>query len=252
MSIKENASLLKLPFIKEYGDEYIKEAELLELGYEKFLDNLLSKELENRMNNGIKHRIKQAKFPYKILLSDYETDHLSTEIRMKIKELQTLQFIQEKQNVILVGNPGTGKTALAIALGMKACEENKTVLFINVPNLLLELKEAMSANQVTAYKKKFEKYDLVICDELGYCTFDQERGEILFNLLSNRNEAGSIIITSNLGFDRWNEVFRDQVLTGAIVDRLAFKSHMIDMTGESYRIMATKKWSEKESKNHGK
>lgn len=156
------------------------------------------------------------------------------------KQDQTLEFIDNKQNIILIGNPGTGKTALSIALGTEACQQGKKVLFVSIPTLLIELKEAMNQNQITMYKRKFESYDLVILDELGYCTFDQERGEILFNLLSSRNEKGAMIITSNLTFDRWNEVFKDQVLTGAIIDRLAYMSYLIDMSGESYRTLAKK------------
>lgn len=245
MSIKESALILKLPYIKNNYVDCIKEANMKDMSYEEFLDEILKNEISMRISNSVKHRIKQAKFPYQMIMDDYSKDHLSTELKMKIRELETLEFIEHGENIILIGNPGTGKTALSIALGTKACCENKTVLFISVPNLLIELKEAMSLNQISHYKKKFEKYDLVILDELGYCTFDQERGEILFNLLSSRNEKGSMIITSNLAFNRWNEIFKDQVLTGAIIDRLAYKSHLIDMSGESYRIIATKKWKEK-------
>ena len=135
-----------------------------------------------------------------------------------------------------------GKTHYATALGMKACMTNLKVLFVSVPNLILELKEAMNNHQITQYKRKFEKYDLVILDELGYVSFDQAGNEILFNLISNRINAGSIIITSNLAFDRWNEIFKDTILTAAIVDRLAHKSYVIDMSGESYRIEETIEW----------
>lgn len=249
MSIKESATILKLPYIKNNYEEALREAHAADLSNEEFLDRLLMNEVELRNSNGVRNRIREAKFPYKMILDDYERDHLSVEVRQKIKELETLEFIENNENIILIGNPGTGKTALSIALGIMACQENKSVLFISVPNLLIELKEAMSLNQVNRYKKKFEKYDLVVLDELGYCTFDQERGEVLFNLLSSRNDKGSMIITSNLAFDRWNEVFKDKVLTGAIIDRLAYKSHLIDMSGESYRILATKKWQEKHGGN---
>ena len=107
---------------------------------------------------------------------------------------------------------------------------------------MIELKEAMSLHQVNAYRKKFERYDLVILDELGYISFDKEGSEILFNLLSNRNDRGSIIITSNLVFERWDEIFKDPILTGAIVDRLAHKAHVLDMSGDSYRIKETLEW----------
>ena len=242
MSIKENANFLLMPYIKNNYQLIIEEATNKELSYEEFLDELLQGEVDLRKQNSLDRRIRQAHFPNKITFADFKLDHLSIEIKQKIKELQTLKFIERNENIILVGNPGTGKSALSIALGMKACMEYKTVLFISVPLLLIEISEAMSNNQILNYKRKFEKYDLVILDELGYCSFSKQAGEVLFNLLSSRNEIGSIIITSNLTMDKWTEVFKDTVLTGAIVDRLANKAHMIDMSGESYRIKQTKDW----------
>lgn len=245
MSIKEIAGILKLPYIKNNYEAAIKEAHISEMNHKEFLEKILQNELDLRNSNSIRNKIKNAKFPYKICLDDYERNHLSVEIKQKIRVLETLEFMENGENIILIGNPGTGKTALSIALGMKACQLGKNVLFISVPNLLIELKEAMALKQITRYKRKFESYDLVILDELGYCTFDKERGEVLFNLLSSRNDKGSMIITSNLTFDRWNEIFNDQVLTGAMIDRLAYKSHLINMSGESYRIIATQKWNER-------
>lgn len=117
------------------------------------------------------------------------------------------------------------------------------VLFISVPNLIIELKEAMSLNQLNAYKRKFERYDLVILDELGYVSFDKEGCEILFNLLSNRNDKGFTVITTNLSFDRWEEIFKDAMLTDAIVDRLAHKAHIMDISREtSHRYEETIAW----------
>ena len=116
-----------------------------------------------------------------------------------------------------MGNPGVGKTHLATVLGMEACLAGKSVLFTNIPKLVIELKESMSANQLNFYKHWFGKYDLVILDELGYVSFDQIGSEILFNLLSNRTTAGSMIITTNLSFDRWEETFKDPMLTAAMV-----------------------------------
>lgn len=141
---------------------------------------------------------------------------------------------------VCLGNPFSH---YAIGLGMKACLSGKSVLFISAPNLIIELKEAMSQNQLITYKRKFEKFDLVILDELGYISFDKTGCEILFNLLSNRNDKGSIIITTNLVFDRWVEIFKDTMLTGAIVDRLAHKAHILDMSREnSHRFEETLQW----------
>ena len=175
----------------------------------------------------------------------FTSAHLSKEVAREVHVLETLNFIEEGSNVVLIGNPGVGKTALSIALGTKACREGKTVAFINIPNLVIEIKEAMSLNQLTAYKKSFEKYDLVILDDLGYCSFNKECGEVLFNLLSSRLQKAPVIVTTNLTFDRWNEVFNDPILTGCIVDRVAHRAHVVDMTGESYRVIETKEWLEK-------
>lgn len=153
-----------------------------------------------------------------------------------------MRFIDNQENVILIGNPGVGKTYLANALGMEACLAGKSVLFVSIPNWVIELKEAMSSNQLTYYKRRFSKYDLVILDELGYVTFDQVGSEILFNLLSNRSNNGSMIITTNLNFDRWEETFKDPMLTAAIVDRLAHRAHVLDMSGTSFRVEDTKEW----------
>ena len=133
-----------------------------------------------------------------------------------------------------------GYTTVCRKVNQKRTKEKEA--FINIPNLVIEMKEAMSLNELTAYKRSFEKYDLVILDDLGYCSFSKECGEVLFNLLSNRLQKAPMIVTTNLPFERWNEVFDDQVLTGAIVDRIAHKAHVLDMTGESYRVLETKEW----------
>lgn len=242
MSIKENAKFLRLSYTFHNHEQIIKEAEDVSEPIGLFLARLLEQETALRKENGQKKRIQRARFPHKKYMVDFRLERFNDELRRKIKTLETLDFIEHKENLILIGNPGTGKTHLAIALGIEACMKGKNVLFTSVPNLVIELKEAMSFNQIISYKKKFEKYDLVILDELGYISFDKEGNEILFNLLSNRNDTGSIIITTNLTFDRWEEVFKDPVLTGAIVDRLAHKAHVLDMSGDSYRIKETREW----------
>lgn len=246
-SIKEMANYLLLSYIRDNHELMIDEAIRKDYDYRQFLQELLEGECSLRRNNSLQRRLHQAHFPNRMTFLDFKTDHFSVEIRQKIRQLQTLEFIEKGENIILVGNPGTGKTALSIALGMRACEEYKTVLFISVPLLMIEISEAMSSSQILQYKKRFERYDLVILDELGYCSFSREAGEVLFNLLSSRNEKRSIIITSNLTMDKWNEVFRDKILTGALIDRLSNRAHLIDMSGESYRIRQTKLWMEKES-----
>ncbi len=240
-NIETNAKNLKLAYIKANFKEIIKEAIHTDMNCEEFLNLLLENEVNARKKSSIRNKMRSAKFSEIRYLDDYDITVFNKEIQKSIKVLKDLSFVNRKENIILFGNPGVGKTHLATALGVKACMENKNVLFVNVPNLIIELKEAMSQNQVHRYKKQFQKYDLVILDELGYISFDKEGSEILFNLLSNRNEQGSIIITTNLIFERWEEIFKDPILTGAVVDRLAHKAHILNLSGESYRIKETEK-----------
>ena len=244
-NIESNAKTLKLAYIKTNFKEIIKEAVHTDMDCCEFLNLLLENEVNARKKNSIKTKMRVAKFREIRYLEDYDISVFNKEIQKNIKVLKDLSFIDRKENIILFGNPGVGKSHLATALGVKACMENKNVLFVNVPNLIIELKEAMSQNQVHRYKKQFQKYDLVILDELGYISFDREGSEILFNLLSNRNEQGSIIITTNLIFERWEEIFKDPILTGAVVDRLAHKAHILNLSGESYRIKETEKMLKK-------
>lgn len=240
--IREYALQLKLANLKLNYSAMIDEAKQNDYNYQDFLELILKSELEVREQNRKDYLLKSAKFPNRLYLEDYKLEHLDNQTKKQVKNLLDLDFINKKENVLLFGNPGVGKTHLATGLGIKACLENKRVLYISVPNLMIEIKESMSLNQIQKYKRSFEKYDLVILDELGYISFEKEASEILFNLLSNRNDKGSIILTTNLSFERWNEVFKDKVLTTAIIDRLAHKSHIIDLSGESYRAKETIEW----------
>ena len=188
--------------------------------------------MERRSANGITRRIADAKFPIKKYLVDFDRNKYDPAFLPKFQELETLQFLENKENIILIGTPGAGKTHYATALGIAACMKGKSVLFSTVPNLIVELREAMSQNQLGAYRKKLERYSLVILDELGYVSFDKSGCETLFHLLSNRHGKGSVIITTNLTFEHWESIFGDPVLTGALIDRLAHKAHILDISRE--------------------
>jgi len=245
MQIRESAKNLFLTNTAANYDLFVEEAKNTDMPHDEFLDNILMREIEYRKGNRLKKRITSAKFPHKKYLVDLDRSLYEKKTAKLIGTLSSLEFIKNKENLILIGNPGVGKTHLAIALGIEACMQDMRVLFTSAPNLVIELREAMSLNQISIFRKKFEKYELVILDELGYISFDKDGNEILFNLLSARNDAGSIIITTNLVFERWVEVFKDPVLTGALVDRLAHRSHVLDMSGDSYRIRETMNWLEK-------
>lgn len=245
--IEENSKVLRLPFIRENYHAEATRAEVNGLDFESYLDLLLEKEVLERAQRSVQNRIKSAKLPYCMSFDEFKLGHLTMDVRKHIETLRTLEFIDNRENVILIGNPGVGKTALSICLAYQACLNQKRVLFLNVSDLLLNIRESLTHNQIIRYKHQFENYDLVVLDELGFVSFDKESGEILFNLLSSRNEKAATIITSNLTVDKWNEVFHDPVLTTAIVDRLAYKSHLIDMTGESFRVKSTKEWKKRMS-----
>lgn len=188
-----------------------------------------------------KQKIRRANFPELKYLEELDVKELPKDAQVALNELETLEFIREGRNVVLYGNPGTGKTHLATALAIRACEEDMTVLFTTVPRLLTQIRECRSQKKLTQLERNFEKYDLVICDEFGYVSCDKEGGELLFNHLSLRAGKKSTIITTNLAFNRWNEIIKDKVLVAAMVDRLTHKAFIINMTGDSYRLKETKK-----------
>lgn len=213
--------------------------------YPDFLWQLLEAEYTARSHNAKLSRIRRAKFPYKKTLDQLQIKELPKAAQGKLKELSTLDFIDQGRNIILAGNPGTGKTHLAIALGLKACDQGHKVLFTTIPRLITQIKEYRSDRSLRVLENNFLKYDLIICDEFGYISFDKEGSELLFSHLSLRAGIKSIIITTNLSFDRWNEIFGDAVLTAAMVDRLTHKAYMINMNGDSYRIKETEQWLKK-------
>jgi DNA replication protein DnaC len=232
---------LRLPVFRRDYKELATEAARQGLDYEAYLAGLMEREYELRLENRKKAQIRNARFPSRMYLSDLERDQLPPGAREKLSLLERLDFIASAQNVILAGNPGTGKTHIAIGLGLKACIQGYKVLFTTVHRLLTQVRESHSERMLKQVEAQFEKYDLVICDEFGYVSFDKQGSELLFNHLSLRAGRKSTIITTNLGFDRWDEIFGDPVLTAALVDRLTHKAHLVNMNGESYRLKETKK-----------
>jgi DNA replication protein DnaC len=207
--------------------------------YYNFLHKILELEYYSRQKSRKQSRIRQAGFPYKKYLDELNLSNLPDDARNKLPDLKKLDFIAQGRNIIFAGNPGTGKTHLSIALGIKACLNDYKVLFTTVPRLLTQIKESRSEKTLRQLENRFEKYDLVICDEFGYISFDKEGAELLFSHLSLRAGIKSTIITTNLSFDRWTEIFGDTVLTAAMVDRLTHKAHILNMNGKSYRTKET-------------
>ena len=241
-SIAEYCRILKLGGIKGSLNTTLEEAITQKWSYDRFLAELLHKEADYKEKARIRALISKAHFPQLKYLEDLDRNELPKDMAIALPELETLDFIRENQNIIMYGNPGTGKTHSAIGLGIKACKAGYNVLYASVPRLLVEIKETESQRKLSRLQKRFEKYDLTILDECGYKSFDKEGAEALFNLISLRAGIKSIIITTNLGFDKWDQIFTDKVIAAAIVDRLTYKAYIIDMNGPSYRIKATEKW----------
>jgi DNA replication protein DnaC len=226
---------LKTPGIYGSYERIIRQAKQEKMGYIEFLFEILQSEVISREGKNMMRRIKKASFPTPKRFEELNEDKLPTNAREHINELKSLEFIEENKNIILLGNSGTGKTHLATAIGMKACEEGYNVLFKTAAGLINELKEAKDEKQLVKYAKQFKKLDLVIIDELGYISFDLEGAELLFQYLAMRYETKSTLITTNLIFSEWINIFKDKALTMALLDRITHNALIINMTGNSYR-----------------
>ena len=235
---------LRLPTLRKNYETAATEAARENLSFEQYLHGLLLLEFEVRAENRKKAQIRQAGFPQLKYLQDLSREDLPKEAQERLPLLERLEFIRTGRNLIFAGNPGTGKTHLALGLGIKACLEGFRVLFTTVPRMLTQIRESRSDKTLTLLEHRFEKYDLVICDEFGYISYDKEGAELLFNHLSLRAGSKSTIITTNLSFDRWPEIFGDPTLTAAMVDRLTHRAYLINMNGKSYRVKETRKWNE--------
>jgi len=233
--IKEYAKSLRLLYIYNNIDDELGKNSSLSAKNGDFVCELLRKETIQRSERSKAARIKNAGFPYKKHFDELNLDRLPEDGRTRLPELRTLDFIAKGQNVIEYGNPGTGKTHIAIALGIEAAEAGFSVKFYSVPTLINRLKELKAQKNLLSIQKHFETIDLMILDELGYISFDREGGELLFAHLSMRTERKSTIITTNVSFDKWKSIFSDPVLTTAIVDRITHNSFVLNMVGQTYR-----------------
>lgn len=233
---------LKLPSFSKHLQAAITEGVRKNASHEEVILSILTQEMEQRNINREKARLRNANFPQLKYLQDLDRAELPEDGKSKLPELETLDFIKQGQNIILGGSPGTGKTHMAIGLAIKACMEGRSVMFTQVAKLLTQIRECHSSRTLRVLESKFEKYDLVVCDELGYISFDKQGAEMLFNHLSLRSGIKSTIITSNQSFDKWQHIFgKDTILTAALLDRLTHKAHLVNMNGKSYRMKETKK-----------
>jgi DNA replication protein DnaC len=204
--------------------------------YEDFLLSLVESELEARADNRLKRRIKDARFPIIKTMEGFNFEEAEGLDRRLVREMVEGTYIQEKRNIIFVGKTGTGKSHLATALGLEACRQGIRTRFVTGAGLANELIEARNERAVSRIIQKMSRFGLLILDELGYVPFSREGSQLLFQLLAERHERASVIITTNLGFADWTQLFGDPTLTAALLDRLTHKAHIVTCDWGSYRL----------------
>ena len=227
---------LRLPVVARNYGLVAKEAESNRVAYEEYLCCLTEQEVQAREENTRKERLIRARFPSMKTLDQFNFEEIPSLDRNMVVQLFRGQYLEAAENVVFMGGHGTGKSHLAISLGVEACNAGKRVRFYSVGDLVHQLLEARDARQVFRLQQQLARYDLLILDELGMTDCKQDGGNLLFQVISSRYERCSTIITTNLEFKDWTNVFGTQQLTNALLDRLVHRCQIIPMNGESYRF----------------
>lgn len=235
---------LRMPTLAQQYRSLAREAEDRNLSYEEYLLALLEAEAESREENQKQRRLKQASFPVHKTLESYDFSLVPSLNRNKFITLSKGDFVTRKENIIFLGNSGTGKTHLATGLGVAMVGNGHKVKFTTASELVEELLMANEEHKLGAFEKKWLKYDVIIIDELGYVPFSKIGAELLFQFFSGRYERASVIITTNLEFTEWTALFGDEKMTAALLDRLTHRAHILLLNGESYRFRQSMKQRE--------
>jgi DNA replication protein DnaC len=236
IELQANLKSLNLTNMARNLEGLLRQAKETGIDYGELLLDLTGAELQARAESRLNRRIKESKFP---LLKPIETFDLAAVPDLDLRLFRDLAgggYIQEHRNIIFLGRSGTGKTHMATALGIEACKQNFRTRFVTCYGLVNELVEARQERSLQRLVQKYVRCDLLVMDELGYIPFSKEGSELLFQVLAERHEKGSVIITTNLGFADWTRVFGDPAMTAALLDRLTHKAHIINCSWESYRL----------------
>jgi DNA replication protein DnaC len=239
--IKENLKSLNLTHMSANIEHLVRQARESGAALDEFLLSLTEYELQIRGENRLKRKLREAKFPLMKTFETFDYSAASGLDKRLFRELESGEYIKKHRNVIFLGKSGTGKTHLATALGICACREGVPTRFTTGCALANELIEAQNERSLSRAIQRYTRCGLLVLDELGYVPFSKEGAELLFQVLTQRHERGSVVITTNLGFADWTQVFGEPTLTAALLDRLTHKAHIINCTWESYRLKETLK-----------
>jgi DNA replication protein DnaC len=239
--LEHHLKQLRLPtFLREY-DKVARQGAAASVDYPRYLLRLTEQELLDRERRATERRIHQARFPVVKSLDTFEFLAIPAVNKALVLELARCEFLLRRENVLLMGNSGTGKTHLALALGLSACQRSHRVRFTTTAAMVHELLQARDEKRLLRYQKQMAGYQLLIVDELGFVPLSKSGAELLFEVFSQRYERGSTLVTSNLPFQEWTEVLGSERLTGALLDRLTHHVHILEMNGESYRLKQSKR-----------
>jgi DNA replication protein DnaC len=232
---------LRLPTMLREYDRVARQCAAEDLDYPRYLLRMTELELLDRQRRATERRIRQAKFPVVKSLDSFDFLAMPTLNKAMVLELARCEFLLRRENVLLLGNSGTGKTHIALALGLAACQQGHRVRFTTAAALVHELIEARDERKLLRFQKQIASYELLIVDELGFVPLSKTGAELLFEMLSQRYERGSTLLTSNLPFAEWTEVLGSERLTGALLDRLTHHVHILEMNGDSFRLKHSKR-----------